>query len=302
MFAIDIRNLSKSYSNEKLVLNDISISVKNGEFFSLLGKNGAGKSTTIGILTSLIKKDCGKVYVSGYDLDVNSIKIKSLIGFVPQEYNFNQFECVLDIILNQAGFYGIQRSIARERAFFYLKLFHLWKQRVSIGMGLSGGMKRRLMIIKALIHNPDILILDEPTSGVDISSRYLIWNFLKYINKCGKTIILTTHYLEEVENLCNNVAIIEDGSILLKTTVNKLLTKIKNRFFLIEINNINLISEISFLCFRLSKKIKNIIEVVVIKNQTLNLLLILLIKRGVMIKNIKSKNSGLEKIFIDITT
>ncbi|HIH2763624.1 MAG TPA: ABC transporter ATP-binding protein [Candidatus Azoamicus sp.] len=235
---IKIENLKKKYNN-LVALNNISFSVEKGSFFSLLGKNGAGKSTTIGILMSLIKKDSGKIFINNYDMDKDVTKIKQLIGFMPQEYNFNQFETVIDIIINQAGFYGIKKNDSIKYAEILLKKFDLWNFRFSISMSLSGGLKRRLMLIRSLIHNPEILILDEPTAGVDIISRRLIWDYLREINSKGKTIILTSHYLEEIEKLCNQVAIIDKGNILLKTTVTNLINKITDKTFILEIEDDN---------------------------------------------------------------
>ncbi len=300
MSIIDISNVIKYYDSNVRVLNNISISINRGEFFALLGKNGAGKSTTIGILTSLIKKSSGKVNVCGYDLDRDSVKIRPLIGFVSQEYNFNQFETVLDIVLNQAGFYGINRYFALKRAKFYLILFDLWSKRHVVSMSLSGGMKRRLMIVKALIHNPEILILDEPTAGVDVLSRRLIWNFLKELNQSGKTIILTTHYLEEVEYLCNSVAVIDSGIILLKTMVNSLLSKVNSRIILLEVEDASLLDKLDIGKFNLLKKSNNLIEVVLLKNQSLNMLFGLLIEKGFIIHDVRGKYNRLEGLFLDL--
>lgn len=300
MSIINIHNVIKSYDNNICVLNNVSISIKRGEFFALLGKNGAGKSTTIGILTSLIKKDSGQVDVCGYDLDSELLKIKPLIGFVPQEYNFNQFETVLDVILNQAGFYGIKRSCAIKRAKFYLILFDLWEKRNAVSMSLSGGMKRRLMIVRALIHEPEILILDEPTAGVDVLSRRLIWNFLKDVNQGGRTIILTTHYLEEVEYLCDSVAIIDSGVILLKTMVHSLLSKVNSRVILLEVEDTRLLDKLDLDNFNLVKRSKNLIEVVLLKDQNLNILFNLLIGKGIIIHDVRSKYNRLESLFLDL--
>ncbi|HIH2762350.1 MAG TPA: ABC transporter ATP-binding protein [Candidatus Azoamicus sp.] len=233
---IKIDNLNKKYKN-LIALNGISFSVEKGSFFSLLGKNGAGKSTTIGIIMSLIKKDSGKIFINNYDMDKDITQIKPLIGFMPQEYNFNQFETVIDIITNQAGFYGIKKSDAIKHADVLLKKFDLWNFKFSISMSLSGGLKRRLMLIRSLIHKPEILILDEPTAGVDIISRRLIWDYLKEINFNGTTIILTSHYLEEIEKLCTDVAIIHKGNIILKTKVSNLINKINDKIFILEIEN-----------------------------------------------------------------
>lgn len=284
---IKIEKLNKKYK-KLIALNDISFSVKNGSFFSLLGKNGAGKSTTIGILMSLIKKDSGKIFIKNYDLDKDISKIKNIIGFMPQEYNFNQFETVIDIITNQAGFYGIKKSESINNAYNLLKKFDLWEYRFSTSMSLSGGLKRRLMLIRALIHNPEILILDEPTAGVDIISRRLIWDYLKEINLNGKTIILTSHYLEEIEKLCNDVAIIDNGKILLEISVKDMINKISNKTFLIEIEEDK------------EKKITKQIEFSLKKNESLNSNLEKILKQGKEIKNIKSKSNDLEELFIKL--
>jgi len=305
MSIIKIESLKKIYNCGTIALNTISMNIEEGDFFALLGKNGAGKSTTIGILISLIKKTSGKVYIHGYDLDIDYLNIKALIGFVPQEYNFNQFEKVIDIIVNQAGYYGINRTLALNRAEYFLKLFGLWEKKDSVSIKLSGGMKRRLMIIRALIHKPKILILDEPTAGVDIISRRLIWNFLKEINKVqNTTIILTTHYLEEVELLCNNVSIIDSGKILVNTRVKDLLFNLGERTFILKVdsNHINYINDI------IAKKTKykfvildnNLLEVVIPENKNLNDLFSFFISSKITVYDIKSKYNKLEELFIDL--
>ncbi len=284
---IKIENLTKKYQN-LIALNDISFSVEKGSFFSLLGKNGAGKSTTIGILMSLIRKDSGKIFIKDYDMDKDAIKIKPLIGFMPQEYNFNQFETVIDIITNQAGFYGIKKKESTKNAERLLKKFDLWQFRFSTSMSLSGGLKRRLMLIRSLIHNPEILILDEPTAGVDIISRRLIWDYLKEININGKTIILTSHYLEEIEKLCKDVVIIDKGNIILKTKVSDLINKITSKTFILEIED--------------KTHEHREIEILLKKNDSLNNELDLLIKKDIQIKNIKNKTNDLEELFIKLTS
>ncbi len=304
MNVIEIKDLCKIYDSNIFAIKNITFSIKSGDFFALLGKNGAGKSTTIGILTSLIKKTNGKVFVFNYDLDYDSMKIKSFIGFVPQEYNFNQFESVLDIVLNQAGFYGIKRSLSYIRAKYFLEMFDLWDKRNVISMKLSGGMKRRLMIVRALIHDPKILILDEPTAGVDVLSRRLIWDFLRKINSNGVTIILTTHYLEEVENLCSDVAIINNGSILVNKKVKELLKVFNKRTFLLELeirNDINL----NNLCldeYKLNIIDNGLIEVVLFKDQSLNKLFGKLIEKNISIYGVKDKSNRFEELFLDLVS
>lgn len=297
---IDIIGLTKVYAGTYLALDDVSMSIEKGSFFSILGKNGAGKSTAIGILMSLIKKTSGKVYVSGYDLDSDVMKIKPLFGFVPQEYNFNQFETVLNIVLNQAGFYGVNRALAYKKAEYLLDFFGLWDRRMSVSMSLSGGMKRRLMIVRSLMHDPEILILDEPTAGVDILSRRLIWNFLKDFNKSGKTIILTTHYLEEVENLCDTVAIIDNGRVLLQTSVKNMLHKITKQTFLFEIAGNSFKTNLVFDEFSLFIKSDKLLEISFSGDKSLNTVLEFLIFNGIIINNIKSKYNRLEELFIDL--
>ena len=221
--ALSIQNLSKIYKNGVVALHGIDLTVEQGDFFALLGPNGAGKSTTIGIISSLVNKSVGTVKVFGHDLDTELAAAKACIGLVPQEYNFNQFEPVIEILVNQAGYYGIPRLIANERAELYLNQLGLWDKRRENARDLSGGMKRRLMIARALVHQPRLLILDEPTAGVDIEIRHSMWNFLHEINAAGTTIILTTHYLEEAEQLCRNIAIIDEGRIVENTSMRQLL-------------------------------------------------------------------------------
>ncbi len=226
MQALVLRQLTKIYKNGIKALKAIDLEVDEGDFFALLGPNGAGKTTAIGIVTSLVNKTGGVVKVFGHDLDRELEAAKSCIGLVPQEINFNMFETCFTIVVNQAGFYGIARPLAKERAEKYLKQLQLWERRNSIARSLSGGMKRRLMIARALMHEPKLLILDEPTAGVDIEIRRSMWEFLRNINDAGTTIILTTHYLEEAENLCRNVAIIEGGSIIERDSMANVLRKL----------------------------------------------------------------------------
>ena len=221
--ALSIRNLTKVYEDSFKALESISLNVKKGDFFALLGPNGAGKSTTIGIICSLVRKTEGKVSIFQYDVDTDFSAAKHLIGVVPQEFNFNQFEKPIDILVTQAGYFGITSDIALKRAEEYLKQLGLWEKRNDFSRNLSGGMKRRLMIARALIHEPKLLILDEPTAGVDIELRRSMWNFLTEINKSGTTIILTTHYLEEAESLCRNIAIIAHGKLIENTSMHALL-------------------------------------------------------------------------------
>lgn len=300
MSVLNIRDLTKVYQFDVCALNGVNLSIKKGDFFSILGKNGAGKSTIIGIITSLIKKTSGKVYVCSYDLDSDFVYIKSLIGVVPQDFNFNQFETVLDIILNQAGFYGFSKSVIIDRAKFLLELFDLWDKRFSLSMNLSGGMKRRLMFVRALIHDPEILILDEPTAGVDLFSRKLILGFLKDLNKLGKTIILTTHYFEEIEELCNKIIIIDKGVVLKESNVIDLKIKLNENVFVLKIDDVNKLNNINNFNFKFVDK--NTIELFLTESCKLNYFLKVLVDNDVYIYNITNKHKTLEEFFVDILT
>ncbi|MEY2930611.1 MAG: hypothetical protein RL033_1360, partial [Pseudomonadota bacterium] len=231
MQALSLRQLRKTYSNGVQALKGIDLDVEEGDFFALLGPNGAGKSTAIGIVSSLVNKTSGTVEVFGHSVDTELEAAKSCLGVVPQEINFNQFEKVSTILLNQAGFYGIPRTVARERMEYWLNQLQLWEKRETISRSLSGGMKRRLMIARALIHEPQLLILDEPTAGVDIEVRRSMWEFLRRINEQGTTIILTTHYLEEAENLCRHIAIIDEGRIIENDRMSTVLRKLHTETF-----------------------------------------------------------------------
>jgi ABC-2 type transport system ATP-binding protein len=237
MTALSLRNVRKTYKNGFEALQGINLDVAAGDFFALLGPNGAGKSTTIGIVSSLVNKTSGKVEVFGHDLDREREAAKRCIGLVPQEVNFNQFEKVLDIVVNQAGYYGIRRKEALVRAEECLRQLALWDKRNAVSRSLSGGMKRRLMIARALVHSPKLLILDEPTAGVDIEIRRSMWEFLRKINRDGTTIILTTHYLEEAENLCRHIAIINHGHIVEHSTMSDLLARLHVNRYILELKN-----------------------------------------------------------------
>jgi len=233
--AISIENLSKTYDNGHQALKGISLEVKPGDFFALLGPNGAGKSTTIGIIATLVQKTAGRVAVFGRDVDTHVFETKQDLGIVPQEINFSQFERVRDIVMTQAGYYGLPRKLAAQRTETYLRKLGLWDKRLARSRTLSGGMKRRLMIARALVHEPRLLILDEPTAGVDIELRRSMWEFLTEINQAGTTIILTTHYLEEAENLCRNIAIIDEGEIIENTSMKKLLAQLDSQVFILDL-------------------------------------------------------------------
>ena len=234
-YALKTTNLSKTYGNQIQALKGVDLNVAEGDFFALLGPNGAGKSTVIGILTSLVLKTAGEVEIFGVNIDRNFQKAKSFIGVVPQEFNFNIFETPLQIICNQAGYYGIDRRTALQRSEKYLRLLGLWEKRNDIAGHLSGGMKRRLMIARALIHEPRLLILDEPTAGVDIEIRRSMWDFLKNINAAGTTIILTTHYLEEAEHLCRNIGIINHGTLVENTSMRALLRQLNLETYVLDL-------------------------------------------------------------------
>ncbi|MDE4032684.1 ABC transporter ATP-binding protein, partial [Glaesserella parasuis] len=236
MYALEIKNLIKQYPTGVQALKGIDLCVEQGDFYALLGHNGAGKSTTIGIISSLVNKTSGTIKVFGYDLDKQKIQLKQQIGLVPQEFNFNQFEKVIDVLINQAGFYGIKRSQALIQAEIWLKKLDLWEKRDHFTRELSGGMKRRVMIARALMHNPKLLILDEPTAGVDIELRRSLWDFLRELNQQGTTIILTTHYLEEAETLCRNIGIIQQGQIIENTSMKALLAKLETEIFLLDLS------------------------------------------------------------------
>lgn len=230
MKALELINLVKTYPTGIKAVKGINLVVEQGDFYALLGHNGAGKSTTIGIISSLVNKTSGSVKVFGYDLDTQKVQLKHQIGLVPQEFNFNQFEKVIDVLVQQAGFYGIANKEALIRAEKWLKLLDLWEKRTHLTRELSGGMKRRVMIARALMHNPKLLILDEPTAGVDIELRRSLWDFLRDLNNQGTTIILTTHYLEEAEILCRHIGIIQNGELIENTSMKALLAKLEVRF------------------------------------------------------------------------
>ena len=237
MNALSVRGLTKIYKNGVRALQGVDLDVEQGDFFALLGPNGAGKTTLIGIMTSLVNKSSGEARVFGHDIDRELEVAKACIGVVPQEINFNLFETPFTIVVNQAGFYGIPRPVARERAEKYLKQLQLWDKRNGISRGLSGGMKRRLMIARALMHEPRLLILDEPSAGVDIEIRRSMWDFLREINASGTTIILTTHYLEEAETLCRNIAIISGGRIVERDRMSSLLRRLHVETFVLNLRD-----------------------------------------------------------------
>lgn len=295
--ALSIKNLTKIYNDSFKALDGISLDVRQGDFFALLGPNGAGKSTTIGIICSLVRKTEGTISVFQHDVDQDFSSAKHLIGVVPQEFNFNQFEKPIDILITQAGYFGIKASIASVRAEKYLKQLGLWEKRNDFSRNLSGGMKRRLMIARALIHEPKLLILDEPTAGVDIELRRSMWNFLKEINGNGTTIILTTHYLEEAENLCRNIAIIDHGKIIENTSMKSLLKMLDRETFVLDLSNeIDACPEIQG--YSISLKDQNQIEVEIPKSESLNELFSELSKKNISIISMRNKTNRLEELFL----
>ncbi len=300
MKALEIKNLTKTYKNNVEALRGIDLSVERGDFFALLGPNGAGKSTTIGIIASLVNKTSGSVSICGTDVDEDFPLAKSKLGVVNQEFNFSQFEKVIDVITAQAGYYGVDFKTATEKAESYLKKLGIWDKRNSIVRELSGGQKRRVMIIKALIHEPELLILDEPTAGVDIELRRSLWDFLIDINKAGTTIILTTHYLEEAENLCRNIAIIDEGQIIENTKMSNLLQQLENQVFSIE-TNAKLPENFSIEGFDTQVLDENKFTVIVPKDVTINDLFDKSELKNIKVANMKNQTNRLEELFLNLT-
>lgn len=296
--ALDIQQLHKVYKSGTVALKGIDLQVQQGDFFALLGPNGAGKSTSIGIISSLVNKSSGTVKVFDYDLDTQLEDAKSQLGLVPQEFNFNQFETVLQIVLNQAGYYGVPRSVAIVRAEKYLGQLGLWEKRHARSRELSGGMKRRLMIARALMHEPKLLILDEPTAGVDIELRRSMWEFLKEINQQGVTIILTTHYLEEAESLCRNIAIIDKGQIVENTSMKNLLSKLTKETFLLDIAPTPAAIRLEGYSFRQTDS--HSLEVDVEKAQGLNGVFSALTAQGIQVLSMRNKANRLEELFVSL--
>jgi ABC-2 type transport system ATP-binding protein len=297
MHALVLRQLTKVYKNGIKALKAIDLEVEEGDFFALLGPNGAGKTTAIGITTSLVNKTSGAVEVFGHDIDSELEAAKSCIGLVPQEINFNMFETPFTIVVNQAGFYGIPRPLARRRAEKYLKQLQLWDRRNSVARSLSGGMKRRLMIARALMHEPRLLILDEPTAGVDIEIRRSMWEFLRSINAQGTTIILTTHYLEEAENLCRNVAIIEGGNIIECDSMANVLRKLQTEVFVFNLRAPRGVApQLSGFTAVLSDD--HTLEIEMSKTQSLNDIFAQLSAQGIAVNSMRNKVNRLEELFI----
>jgi ABC-2 type transport system ATP-binding protein len=297
MHALVLRQLTKVYKNGIQALKAIDLGVDEGDFFALLGPNGAGKTTIIGITTSLVNKTSGQVEVFGHDIDKELEAAKSCIGLVPQEINFNMFETPFTIVVNQAGFYGIPRKLAKVRAEKYLKQLQLWDRRNSIARSLSGGMKRRLMIARALMHEPKLLILDEPTAGVDIEIRRSMWEFLRNINEQGTTIILTTHYLEEAENLCRNIAIIEGGKIIERDSMTNVLRKLQTEVFVFNLRDARTTAP-ALTGFTALLSDDHTLEIEMSKSQSLNDIFAQLSAQGIAVNSMRNKVNRLEELFI----
>ncbi|WP_205472772.1 ABC transporter ATP-binding protein [Agarivorans sp. Alg241-V36] len=298
MQALAIQGLKKTYPGGVQAVKGFDLVVEQGDFFALLGPNGAGKSTSIGVITSLVNKSAGSVKIFGHDIDTDLEAAKSYVGLVPQEFNFNQFETVLQIVVNQAGYYGVPRPLAMQRAEKYLAQLDLWEKRNARARELSGGMKRRLMIARALMHEPKLLILDEPTAGVDIELRRSMWDFLKQLNSEGITIILTTHYLEEAEMLCRNIGIIDKGELVENTSMKQLLSKLNLETFIFDIESRQQAVELAGFESRLVDD--HTLEVDVEKSQGLNAVFRLLDETGVVVHSMRNKANRLEELFVTL--
>jgi len=297
--AISIKNLAKTYANGFEALKGISLEVQQGDFFALLGPNGAGKSTTIGVISTLVNKTSGSVEVFGKNVDTHVYETKLDFGVVPQEVNFSQFEKVRDIVMTQAGYYGLPRKLAAERCEKYLRKLGLWEKRDERSRSLSGGMKRRLMIARALVHEPRLLILDEPTAGVDIELRRSMWEFLTEINNNGTTIILTTHYLEEAEQLCRNIAIIDEGKIVENTSMRKLLSELDSQVYILETSS-QIPSNLDLKLEHASLEIidEHCIELTVSGGLSINDVFAVFSEAGIKIDSMRNKTNRLEQLFL----
>ncbi|UCG72209.1 MAG: ABC transporter ATP-binding protein [Chromatiales bacterium] len=300
MHALEIRQLTKTYANGVRALDGIDLAVEEGDFFALLGPNGAGKTTAIGIVTSLVNKTSGEVAVFGHSLDSDLAAAKSCLGVVPQEINLNQFDRLDNIVVNQAGFYGVPRPEARRRAQEVLEQMQLWDRRDDIARNLSGGMKRRLMIARALVHGPRLLILDEPTAGVDIEIRRSMWQFLREINEQGTTIILTTHYLEEAENLCRHVGIIDQGKIVANDRMTSILMRLHREIFVLTTRE-PVVALPLFDAFDVRLLNERELQVEITRNQDLNGLFRVLSSAGINVISMRNKSNRLEEVFFRLT-
>jgi ABC-2 type transport system ATP-binding protein len=297
MHAISIKNLTKTYSNGVQALKGIDFSVEAGDFYALLGPNGAGKTTAIGIISSLVNKTAGEVKIFGHDIDTDLAAAKACIGLVPQEINLNLFDTVLNTVVNSAGYYGISRKLAMQRAEKYLGELRLWDRRNDISRNLSGGMKRRLMIARALMHEPALLILDEPTAGVDIEIRRSMWEYLQRTNEAGTTIILTTHYLEEAETLCRNVAIIDEGRIIEDARMSTILRRLKGEVFILSLDR-QLTNADALQGFKVKLRDDCELEVSIGEDSNLNTLFAALSEQGIIVTSLRNKSNRLEELFM----
>ena len=304
-YALEISALAKTYKGGFQALKGIDLTVKQGDFFALLGPNGAGKSTSIGVITSLVNKTAGQVKIFGFDIDTDLEKAKSYIGLVPQEFNFSQFEPLVNILVNQAGYYGVSKPVAMQRAEKYLKQLELWDKRDEPARALSGGMKRRLMIARALMHEPQMLILDEPTAGVDIELRRSMWDFLRELNEQGITIILTTHYLEEAEMLCRNIAIIDGGEIVEDTSMKKLLAQLDVETFVFDLQanlTVAVLTEFAEKSRLIAYRVvdDHTLEVDLNKSQNLNQVFAQLSAANIDVISMRNKSNRLEALFVSL--
>ncbi|MES2606844.1 MAG: ABC transporter ATP-binding protein [Pseudomonadota bacterium] len=297
--AISIRDLYKTYANGHKALNGISLDVQQGDFFALLGANGAGKSTTIGVIATLVRKTGGTVEVFGQNVETHVYETKLNLGVVPQEINFNLFEKVFDICVTQGGYYGLPLKLAKERSEKYLRQLGLWEKQNQQARVLSGGMKRRLLIARALVHEPKLLILDEPTAGVDIELRRSTWEFLQGINRQGTTIILTTHYLEEAENLCRNIAMIDKGEIVVNTSMKELLQTLHQELFVFDTYN-HLTAAPELKGFDVKLVDETTLEIGIEKGQNLNDVFSMLSERQINVKSMRNKSNRLEQLFVSL--
>lgn len=299
MYALEIDKLRKTYAGGFEALKGISLTVEKGDFYALLGPNGAGKSTTIGIISSLVNKSSGLVKVFGFDIDTDLERAKQNLGLVPQEFNFNQFETVEQIVLQQAGYYGVPKALAQERSKKYLSQLDLWEKRAERARNLSGGMKRRLMIARALMHEPKLLILDEPTAGVDIELRRSMWEFLRKINQeQAITIILTTHYLEEAEMLCRNIGIISRGDLIENTSMKSLLNQLHVETFILDLDKADDLPKLAGVTSQ--KLVNGSLEIEIEKTVGLNQVFQQLTDLGVQVLSMRNKANRLEELFVDI--
>ena len=299
-YALEISGLTKTYGNQVQALKGIDLTVEAGDFYALLGPNGAGKSTTIGIISSLVNKSSGTVRVFGHDLDTDKVRAKLQLGLVPQEFNFNPFESVLQVVTNQAGYYGVEKKLALVRAEKYLRQLDLWEKRHQKSRMLSGGMKRRLMIARALMHEPKLLILDEPTAGVDIELRRSMWGFLKQLNEAGTTIILTTHYLEEAEMLCRNIGIIQRGELVENTSMKALLAKVVSETFILDLAPHS--APIVLEGFQYEVIDGTTLEVEVLREQGINHVFSQLSAQNIQVLSMRNKANRLEELFVDLVS